>query len=113
MKKFFGVKPDGRVKVAVEKGQNHLLSLINNRYDIIMVDYETDIDRQSVGPSKGEFYRMCKSRLTERGVIAVNLIYSHPLFDEGVNALRAAFKNKAYPSGSGGTKCSDGCGLTA
>lgn len=92
MKKFFGIKPDHRIKIAVEDGERHLSSLTNTRYDIIMVDCYTGIGHQPFTRSPAEFYKTCKSRLTECGVIATNLIDGDPLFANKLTSLRSAFR---------------------
>jgi len=74
--KYFGIKSDNRLKVAIQEGRKHLSSLTKNRYDIILVDCYTGVGHHPYTLSTVEFYNLCKSRLTEFGVVATNLIDS-------------------------------------
>lgn len=92
-KRFFGIRPDYRMKVFVEDGRKYLEKNSSNtsRYDMILVDCYTGVGKHPYALSTKEFYGVCKAHLATGGVVVSNLVRSDPLFREKMHTFLESF----------------------
>ena len=88
----FGITLDDRMRVSTEDGREHLASFPENHFDIILLDSFSGIGDHPNQLSTQEFYELCKSRLTQDGVVVTNLVDNNPYFKQKVATFCAAFK---------------------
>lgn len=92
--RFFGVQFDHRQKVYIQDGRRYLEDRSpQTRYDVIMVDAFRGAGYIPYHLSTKEFYDLCRSHLTEGGVVAANLLEGDPLYRQRVNTIQESFKH--------------------
>ena len=62
------------------------------KYDIILIDCYTGTGQHPYNLSTIEFYEVCKSHLTDNGMVSTNLIESDPLYTQKVNTFAKSFE---------------------
>jgi len=90
--KYFGITQDERMKVYVEDGRKFLRK-VNKKYDFIFVDVFTGSGVHPLLLSTIEFYKLCKKRMVEKGVVCIYLIDSDPYFKSKYNSFIRSFNN--------------------
>lgn len=100
-KDFFGMAPDRRMRVSIRDGRE-FLSTGSGDYDIILIDCFTGTGHHPYHLSTVEFFELCKSRLSEGGVVATNLVEDDPIFHKKVETFASSFK-QTYRFAEGGT----------
>lgn len=88
---FFGVQPDVRMPVIIEDGRNYLARAVGSSYDIIMLDAFVGPGELPYHLTTHEFFTLCKARLVQNGVVAVNLCSGGPMHRARIETLRAVF----------------------
>ena len=88
----FGIAPDKRMKVTLQDGRKHLATFPAKHFDIILLDSFSGIGEHPNDLSTQEFYQLCKSRLTDGGIVMTNLVDNNPYFKQKVATFCAAFK---------------------
>jgi hypothetical protein len=82
------------MKVFVEDGRQYLENRPSAaKYDVIFVDCFTDAGLHPYLLSTTEFYHLCKSHLSEDGVVVSNLVASDPMFGQKVNTFARSFEH--------------------
>jgi len=90
---FFGVKLDERLKVAIQDGREYLVQQSSNiKYDIILSDVFLGTGYTPYRLATQEFYELCQQRLTEEGVVVVNLFQNDAFFAEKLATIQSVFK---------------------
>lgn len=100
-----------RLAIAVAEGSSFLAGSVRT-YDLILVD-----GFDAKGPAGSlqtlAFYRLCRSRLRERGILCVNLLGRNRGFQSNVERISAAFAGRMLllpPSESGNAVLLAACG---
>ncbi len=88
----FGIIPNNRLNVSLQDGRQHLATFPKKYFDIILLDSFSGIGNHPNNLSTLEFYQLCKSRLSEGGVVATNLVDNNPYFKQKVATFCTAFK---------------------
>lgn len=89
---YFGVKKDERINFEVIDGELHLKQLEDETFDIILLDTFSGAGHHPDNLATYEFYELCKSRLSQQGVIGTNLVNSDPKFATKMQTFHEAFK---------------------
>jgi spermidine synthase len=90
----FGIKPDDRLNIHIEDGRKFLENKQDSTlYDVILIDAFIGTGGSPLTLSTHEFYRLCKSRMSKEGVIAINLLFSDTLYEEKIHTLNSVFQN--------------------
>ncbi|NJL69240.1 MAG: fused MFS/spermidine synthase [Richelia sp. CSU_2_1] len=90
--KYFGIQLDDRLKVAIQDGRDYLAEKISaTKYDIIIVDAGFGSGYMPYRLVTQEFYQLCKSRLSNSGVIAVHLFHKQDFNAAAVKTLQSVF----------------------
>jgi spermidine synthase len=92
--RFFRL-PDDPARLAIELGDGAAyVAAPGHRYDLILIDgYDA---RGRVGAlDTPEFYRHCRARLRDDGIVATNLLSRHRGVDASVARMRQAFRGRA------------------
>lgn len=102
-REFFLLPEDSdRLDIVIDDGA-HYVKETENRFDIIFVD---GFDRHArVGTlDTAAFYQACRGRLSEQGLIAVNLFGRTRRFDASINRIAHAFDDRVIvlPPSEGG-----------
>lgn len=97
----FGITVDDRMRISTDDGREHLASFPEDHFDIVLLDSFSGIGDHPNQLSTQEFYQLCKSRLTQSGVVVTNLVDNNPYFKQKVATFCAAFKY-SYQYESGG-----------
>jgi len=88
----FGVKTDDRLKVDVINGREHLQSFKDSCFDIILLDSFSGAGKHPNELSSLEFYNLCCVKMSDKAVVATNLVDNNPLFKQKVATFSASFK---------------------
>lgn len=91
-KLFFALRPDERLKIVIEDGRNWLEQNAT-RYDIILLDVFLDKGYSPYRMTTVEFFELCRSRLVDKGVVAINLLASDRFIPAKARALGQVFPN--------------------
>jgi spermidine synthase len=90
--KYFGIQLDDRLKVAIQDGREYLAKQISaTKYDIIIVDAGFGSGYMPYRLVTQEFYQLCKSRLSNSGIIAVHLFHKPDFNAAAVKTLQSVF----------------------
>ena len=89
--RFFGIKPDERMRIYVEDGRKYIESQTENHYDFIFVDAFSGSGIHPYELSTTEFYSVCAQRISDKSVVATNLIDTDPLFFEKAYTFMHSF----------------------
>ncbi len=91
-RRWFGVAPDERMPVFTEDGRSFLERQPETVvYDIVLVDSFTGSGQHPYSLSTTGFYELTRSHLAPDGVLATNLVFSDPLFEQKVATMQASF----------------------
>jgi spermidine synthase len=91
----FGIKANeqsGRIKVDTVNGREHLQQFPQQLFDIILLDTFTGAGVHPNELSSTDFYRLCSSRLSSKGVVATNLVSTSPDYHQKVDDFCDSFK---------------------
>lgn len=91
-RRFFGVELDDRQRVVLRDARECLKGS-RERYDIIIIDAYEGVGSIPYHLTTAEFFGLCRERLTEGGVVAVNLTEEDPLYADRVRTLESCFGN--------------------
>ena len=89
---FFGLSLDHRIQVAQKDGRKHIAENIEIKYDIILLDCFSEAGEQPMSLATLEFYQLCQSRLSDAGIVALNIIDGSPLFEQRKDTFQHAFR---------------------
>jgi spermidine synthase len=90
--KFFSIQLDDRLKVAIQDGRAYLAEQISpTKYDLIIVDAGFGSGYMPYSLVTQEFYQLCKSRLSNSGIIAVHLFHKPDFNAAAVKTLQSVF----------------------
>lgn len=90
--KFFGIQLDERLKVAIQEGREYLAQQSPAvKYDLIITDAGFGSGYMPYGLVTQEFYKLCKSRLSNAGVVAVNLFHKPEFNAAAVKTIQSVF----------------------
>ncbi len=104
--------PDDPLRLTIEIGDGADYVLAGNRrYDYLLVD-GFDADARCGALDTVPFYQACRSRLSEQGLLAVNLLGRNRGFAASVARLREAFDGRVavLPSCDSGNAIAFACG---
>lgn len=110
-RQFFKLPDDPRrLRVVIGDGVDYMLAG-DESYDYILVD-GFDADARSGALDTLAFYHACRARLTEQGLLAVNLLGHEKTFAACAERLCGAFDGRAlvFPSCDSGNTIAFGCG---
>jgi spermidine synthase len=89
---YFGIQQDPRMKVTIAEARRFLETCPHDRrFDIILIDCFRGAGTHPLHLSTSEFYELCKSHLTEGGVVATNLTRQDPLLDRKIETFKRSF----------------------
>ncbi len=88
---YFGVVPDDRLRVAVEDGRAGLERGMPGQYDMVFVDAFRGTGYGPYHLGTLEFFQLCKERLVDGGVLAINLYRGDFLCWEKMKTLMTVF----------------------
>jgi len=89
---FFGVKPDGRLRVFVQDAREFMETLPGcARYDVVLVDCYTGCGHHPRKLAAADFYASCRRHMKRGGVLATNLLPGDDLLDEKIADFRDSF----------------------
>ena len=99
--RFFGLRPDERLRVAIEDGREWLARPEDERpYDLMLVDAFLDNNYTPYRLATQEFFELAQSRLSADGVLVVNLLSCDPYIADKIATARAVFPGLALcPAG--------------
>lgn len=89
-REFFGVKLDDRLQLMIGDGRD-IIEQARSNYDIIFVDAFVGAGKTPSHLATLEFYELCRSRLKESGVVAVNLCNRGSHYRAQIDTFRAVF----------------------
>jgi spermidine synthase len=90
---FFGVKFDQRLNVAIQDGREYLAQQNSNiKYDIILSDVFLGTGYTPYRLATQEFYELCQQRLSQEGVVVVNLFHNDDFFAEKLLTIQSVFE---------------------
>jgi spermidine synthase len=89
-KAFFGIRPDDRLRVAIEDGRQWL-AMRDTRYDMILLDVFLDNGYSPYRMTTVEFFELCRSRLLPGGVVVINLLTNDPFLASKAHTLASVF----------------------
>ena len=93
-RKFFSFQPDPRLRVFIEDGRSFLESHPpSGPYDIIFLDAFVGVGAVPLRLSTQEFFWVCKSQLSARGTLVVNVLPKGGLVLERLGTLASVFRN--------------------
>jgi spermidine synthase len=98
-RQFFKLPEDPkRVDIVIGDGVEYMLKS-NKEFDLILVD-GYDENARSGALDTLPFYQSCRARLSDTGVMAVNLLTSNRRFDGSIKRIAEAFDDRvlAFPS---------------
>ena len=98
-RQFFKLPEDPkRLHIVIEDGVQFTINT-NKQYDLILVD-GFDEDARPGALDSLPFYQICRSRLTDNGIMAVNLLGQSRGFKASVENIQQAFDGRAmaFPS---------------
>ena len=87
---FFGLLTDSRLKIMIDDGRAWL-ETNQQQYDLMLIDVFLDNGYSPYKMTTVEFYRLCRSRLGQRGVIAVNVLDGDRYINSRLNTIRTVF----------------------
>lgn len=91
--RYFGLRTDARLRVAIQDGREWLAGRHEGMpYDIIFVDAFVDRGRTPYRLATIEFARLCRTHLSESGVLIVNLLEADPFMGARVKTIQGAFE---------------------
>ena len=93
-----------RLNIEVADGVTFVANC-RRRFDLILVD-GFDAEARAGALNSVPFYQLCRGRLTENGLLAVNLLRRNRAHKVGIEGLREAFDGRALafpPTGGGNT----------
>jgi spermidine synthase len=92
----------GRLKIEIADGVTFVADG-KRRFDLILVD-GFDADARAGALNSVPFYQLCRGRLSENGLLTVNLLRRNRAQKAGIEALREAFDGRAlaFPPTVGG-----------
>ncbi|CAN1213283.1 Spermine synthase [Tumidithrix helvetica PCC 7403] len=91
---FFGVQLDARLQVAIQDGRKYLVMQDSTvRYDLIIVDVILGNGYAPYRMATREFYQLCQDRLSQDGIVVVNLIQKDPFYLEKIKTIHSAFEH--------------------
>lgn len=92
--RYFGVRYDERLSVAIEDGRRHLESRSpSGPYDLILIDAFRGTGFSPYHLATLEFHQLCRRHLTERGAVVANVTPFDPLVLSRIETMRAAFRS--------------------
>jgi spermidine synthase len=92
--KFFGVRLDDRLSVALQDGREYLADRNQNTLcDLIVVDVNLGNGFAPYRLATQEFYQLCRAHLSKAGVVIVNLLSSDPFYAEKVKTIHSVFEH--------------------
>ncbi len=99
--RYFGLRQDERLRVAIADGRQWLADLDDERlYDLILIDVFLDNGYTPYRMATREFFELVRSRLTADGVLVVNLLSTDPDFADKVATAQSVFPGLALcPAG--------------
>lgn len=89
-KAFFGIRPDERLRVAIEDGRQWL-EKSDAAYDIILLDVFLDNGYSPYRMTTVEFFELCRRRLLPGGVVVINLLTNDPFIAAKAHTLSSVF----------------------
>lgn len=98
-RQFFSLPEDPlRLDIVIDDGANYVAEK-NKTFDLILVD-GFDEDARAGGLDTLPFYQLCRSRLNENGIVAVNLLGRTRGYKASLERLEEAFEGRAlaFPS---------------
>ena len=98
--RFFGVQPDDRLSVSIEDGRD-FLARQKTLFDLLFIDVFRSNSAVPYHLVTLEFYRLCRAKLTQNGVLCVNILTDDPLLAEKIKSIGAVFEH-IYISDTGG-----------
>jgi spermidine synthase len=94
-RQFFKLPEDSkRINLVLDDGANYVLNH-DKQYDLILVDGFDENGRAGVLDTV-PFYQTCRSRLSDNGVLAVNLLARSRGFENSVERMLIAFEDRAF-----------------
>ena len=90
-RRYFGIQLDDRLKAIAADGREYLDRLADVKYDAILLDRDRAGMRDPYGMSTREFYEICKSHLTNAGVVVSTFSTDEFLSRERVMTFAASF----------------------
>jgi spermidine synthase len=102
-KQFFKLPEDPlRIEIVIDDGAKYVAEK-GKTFDLIMVD-GFDEDARAGELDTLPFYQLCRSRLNENGILAVNLLGRSRGYKTSLERLREAFEGRAlaFPSSESG-----------
>lgn len=92
--RFFGLKPDERLRVIVQDGREYLETLKpqQGNYDLIMLDAFRGTGYGPYRLATVEFYQLCRRQLSPQGVVLVSLLDIDPLYQAKIFTFSRAFE---------------------
>jgi spermidine synthase len=103
-RQFFKLPEDARVRIEIADG-NHYIATTRRRYDLVLVD-GFNAKGHAGALDTVPFYRHCRARLTEDGVLATNLFTRNRSARPSIARIAAEFDGRAIglsPCASGNT----------
>lgn len=104
-RQYFNLPDDPmRLDITIEDGADYMLRA-GRQFDYILLD-GFDADAQAGPLDTLPFYQACRSRLTDSGLLAVNLLGKNKGFKESIERIRHAFEGRIIvlpPCESGNT----------
>ena len=100
--KFFGFQPDERMSLVVSDVRTFLEG-DKSKYDVMLLDVFCDHGVTPSHATEADFLALCKRRICERGLLAMNLGNRDPAFENVVNALSNQFSTVYICLGRGST----------
>ena len=99
--RFFGLRPDERLRVAIEDGREWLAQIEDERpYDLMLIDAFLDNNYTPYRLATREFFELARGSLSADGVLVVNLLAADPFIGDKVETARAVFPGLALcPAG--------------
>jgi spermidine synthase len=99
--RYFGLRRDERLRVAIADGREWLARLKDERrYDLMLIDVFLDNGYTPYRMATQEFFELARSRLTADGVLVVNLLASDPYFTDKIATAGSVFPGLALcPAG--------------
>ncbi len=92
-RKFFGIQLDERLRVIIADAREYLerQQPPTPKYDLILIDVAFGNGYIPYSFTTQEFYRICRDRLSQKGVIVVNTLRQHGFEAEHLKTIRSVF----------------------
>ena len=90
---YFGITFDQRQRIAIQDARAFLSADASQLYDIIVMDAFRDASDELNHLATGQFYQICRRRLTSGGVLCVNMLKSDWLFFEKLKTFLSSFQH--------------------